>query len=657
MRPVKSWSVLGMMLALWMPHGASEAGNPVVDGLAQGAVMQWSGTEAISQPFAFDVGISTKEALNLTQAVGQPIALTVPPGRIISGMIEQAEYVEAPGGQNLYRLHIVPSVSRLAYRSGSRMFSQMNATDIVAQLLKEAGITFEVRLAAGLPQDELTIQYQETDLSFVARILEAAGIHYHVESAPAGDKIVLSDNNGAFPLAAFGKLVFSQSANPAVVTFSRGQALHSGQIHSGDYNWRTPTATVSAVSQAGQYADLAERVYPAGVENQAEAQANANLRLAVRMAESQVCRGESTYPQLQAGTRVNLAESRFSGDYLITSLTHQYNGKVYRNEFRCLPAQVTYRPLPRTPIPTVAGVVSGIVVGPQGESKHVDQYARVKVRFPWLPSQPAPSDTGFIRVAQIAAGSGSAVLWLPEVGDEVLVAFEHGDLRHPVIVGSVYNAKDMPPVSLPANKHVSLFRQRGANGVLTEVVLDGAPGAERLFLQGQLVSVTSGGDLLERAGRNMVIESASDLSIKTGQNLSVLTKKDATVTSAGNSQWAIGGDAQWTVGKSLQQTVGVNHVMEIGKDLSIRAGQNYVLQIQRLARLTAGDDVVLQAGKSLVVNAGAMVQFVAAQTGTLQVGDSFIGMKRDGSIDILGKDVDVKSSGNLTLKGSKITQN
>lgn len=657
MRPVKSWCALGMMLALWVPHGASAAGNPVIDVLAQGAVVQWSGTEAISQPFVFDVSLSTKEGLNLAQAVGQPIALTVAPGRVISGMIEQAEHVEALGGQGLYRLHIVPSVSRLAYRSGSRMFSQMNATDIAMQLLKEAGIPFEVRVAAGVPSEELTIQYQETDLSFASRVLEAAGIHYHVEATSAGDKFVLGDNNGAFPPAAVGKLVFSPAGNPAVIAFSRGQALHSGQVHTGDYNWKTPTATVSAVSQAGQFVDLAERVYPAGVENQAEAQAKANLRLAVRMAESQGCRGESTYPQLQAGTRVNLVESRFSGEYLITSVTHQYNGKVYRNEFRCVPAQVIYRPLPRTPIPTVAGVVSGIVVGPQGEPKHVDQYARVKVRFPWLPSQPVPGDAGFVRVAQIAAGSGSAALWLPEVGDEVLVAFEHGDLRHPVIVGSVYNAKDMPPVALPANQHVSLFRHRGANGVLTEVVLDGAPGAERLFLQGQSVAVTSGGDLLERAGRTMVLESASDLAIKSGQSLAVLAQKDAAVTIAGNTQWTIGGDAQWTVGKSLQQTVGVNHVMDIGKDLSIRAGQNYLLQVQRLVRLTAADDAVLQVGKSLVVNTGAMFQFVAAQTGTLQVGGSFIGMKRDGDIDIIGKDIDAKASGNLTMKGSKILQN
>jgi hypothetical protein len=73
--------------------------------------------------------------------------------------------------------------------------------------------------------------------------------------------------------------------------------------------------------------------------------------------------------------------------------------------------------------------------------------------------------------------------------------------------------------------------------------------------------------------------------------------------------------------------------------------------------LTVGEDFQIQTARSIAVTAGALFQFVAAQTGTLQVGDSFVGMKRDGSIDIFGKDVDVKSSGNLILKGAKVLQN
>lgn len=654
--------VLGMGLCMVVPPHAGAAGNPTIDALSQGAVVQFIGKEAVSEPFSFEVTIATKDkGLNVGLAIGQPITLTVAPGRTVSGMVEGLEQIDNAAAQGLYRLRLTPSLERLQYRSASRTFYSMDAVQIAMGVLKEAGVAnVETRIGTVLPRKELAIQYRETDLAFVSRLLEEAGIHYHVE---AGDRLVLSDANAGFPGGM--PLVFNPApgAGPAVLSFTRGQALHSGQVQAGDYNWKTPTVDQTGVAQAVVFSDLTDHLFPAGIDSKPEAQMQSAIRLAAHVAEAQICRGESTIPQLQAGQRVKLQahpRADFNQEYVILAVEHQ-QGKDYRNSFRCLPAQVAYRPVPLTAKPIVAGVVPGIVVGPPGETKFVDQYGRVKVRFPWRALQHSTlgeqGDAGFVRVGQIAAGAGSAALWLPEAGDEVLVAFEHGDPDRPVIVGSVYNGKDMPPVALPANQHVSLFRQRGANGVLTEVVLDGAPGAERLFLQGQSVAVTSGGDLLERAGRTMVIESASDLSIKTGQSLSVLTQKDATVTIAGNTQWAIGGDAQWTVGKSLQQTVGVNHVMDIGKDLSIRAGQNYVLQIQRLVRLTAGDDAMLQVGKSLVVNAGAMFQFVAAQTGTLQVGDSFIGMKRDGSIDIFGKDVDVKSSGNLTLKGSKITQN
>lgn len=662
MRLGMSGFVLGIGLCMVVPPHAGAAGNPTIDALSQGAVVQFIGKEAVSVPFSFEVTIATKDkGLNVGLAIGQPITLTVAPGRTVSGMVEGLEQFDNAAAQGLYRLRLTSSLERLQYRSASRTFYSMDAVQIAMGVLKEAGVAnVETRIGTVLPRKELAIQYRETDLAFVSRLLEEAGIHYHVE---AGDRLVLSDANAGFPGGM--PLVFNPApgAGPAVLSFTRGQALHSGQVQAGDYNWKTPTVDQTGVAQAVVFSDLTDHLFPAGIDSKPEAQMQSAIRLAAHVAEAQICRGESTIPQLQAGQRVKLQahpRADFNQDYVILAVEHQ-QGKDYRNSFRCLPAQVAYRPVPLTAKPIVAGVVPGIVVGPPGETKFVDQYGRVKVRFPWRALQHSTvgeqGDAGFVRVGQIAAGVGSAALWLPEVGDEVLVAFEHGDPDRPVIVGSVYNGKDMPPVALPANQHVSLFRQRGANGVLTEVVLDGAPGAERLFLQGQSVSVTSGGDLLERAGRTMVVEAASDLSIKTGQSLSVLTQKDATVTIAGNTQWAIGGDAQWTVGKSLQQTVGLNHVMDIGKDLSIRAGQNYVLQIQRLVRLTAGDDAMLQVGKSLVVNAGAMFQFVAAQTGTLQVGDSFIGMKRDGSIDIFGKDVDVKSSGNLTLKGSKITQN
>ena len=148
-------------------------------------------------------------------------------------------------------------------------------------------------------------------------------------------------------------------------------------------------------------------------------------------------------------------------------------------------------------MPVIAGLAPAIVTGPAGETKFVDKYGRVKVRFPWRAAAGnagIDGDAGFVRVAQIAAGAGSAAMWLPDVGDEVLIAFEHGDPRRPVVVGACTTPRICRRCR-PANKHLSVLRQQAANGVRTELVYDGTPGNERMFIQSGPTTLTlaSGG--------------------------------------------------------------------------------------------------------------------------------------------------------------------
>jgi type VI secretion system secreted protein VgrG len=313
----------------------------------------------------------------------------------------------------------------------------------------------------------------------------------------------------------------------------------------------------------------------------------------------------------------------------------------------------------------------------------VDKYGRVKVRFPWRASAGSfgiEGDAGFVRVAQIATGTGSAAMWLPDVGDEVLVAFEHGDSRRPVVVGSVYNAKDMPPVSLPANKHLSILRQQGVNGVRTELVYDGTPGGERLFVQSGQTALTlasgggtqtptalltSAGDVTQKAGRVVSMEAGTDLAVKSAQTLAITVQKDAVVTVAGNTNFTTGVALKATVGADAQVTVGGSANLDSAKDLTVRAGQNLLFQSAGMARLTTGLDAVIQTGRSFVTSSAAMFQFVAAESGTFKTGEASFVSKKDGTISIVGRDIaiigngttTVKSAGDLLLKGSKILQN
>jgi type VI secretion system secreted protein VgrG len=246
---------------------------------------------------------------------------------------------------------------------------------------------------------------------------------------------------------------------------------------------------LTATAQSPFFRDLVEEVFPATVDTPQESQQFATTRLGARVTEGQSCGGTSTYIQLQAGYRFSLTghpRKDFNQEYVITSVEHHGTPKGYHNLFTCLPANIIFRPSPTTPQPKIAGVLPGIVVGPEGEVKHVYEFGRVRVRFPWRNpafSDKQVGDTGWVRVAQIAAGVGNSAMWIPDMGDEVVLAFEHGDPNRPVVIGYLWNGKDLPPSSLPANKFQSLFQSQSLSGTINEVLIDASPNQERLILR------------------------------------------------------------------------------------------------------------------------------------------------------------------------------
>ena len=480
-----------LCLSMGNPGSTLAAPNPDLDALSQGSVVQFNGTERISQPFVFDLDITTpSSALNFDNIVGRPFQIAAARGRMVVGMIEGIEQIGVSGPQGQYRIRLVPALNRLAYRIANRTFEDMTPVQIISTLLNEAGISgFDIRLNASIPSQELTLQYQESELDFFSRLLEDEGIHYHFETTTSGEKLILGDSNGAFPVLSPGKLIYGTKTSPSITAFSRGQALHSGKVQTGDFNWRIPQANLTATVQTPSFSEFQEDAFPAPVLTPQTSQRFAGLRLGARVTEREVCRGESTYPQLQAGFRFLLVghpRNDFNQEYVITGVEHQGSSKSYRNTFTCIPANLLFRPSPATPRPVVTGVVPGLVVGPPGEVKYVDQLGRVRVRFPWRnPSltNKTAGDAGWIRVAQLGTGKGTSAMWIPEIDDEVVVAFEHGDPNRPVVLGNMWNGKDLPPVSQPANKFLSLFQTRSIAGTLNEILFDATKDQERLIFR------------------------------------------------------------------------------------------------------------------------------------------------------------------------------
>lgn len=119
--------------------------------------------------------------------------------------------------------------------------------------------------------------------------------------------------------------------------------------------------------------------------------------------------------------------------------------------------------------------VEGVVVGTVTDNQDPEDMGRVKVTYPW---READDESYWARIATPMAGGDRGTYFLPEVDDEVLVAFEHGDIRFPYVVGALWNGNQQPPATNEGNNDVRLVRSRSGH----EIVLDDAENEAKVEL-------------------------------------------------------------------------------------------------------------------------------------------------------------------------------
>ena len=162
-----------------------------------------------------------------------------------------------------------------------------------------------------------------------------------------------------------------------------------------------------------------------------------------------------------------------NGKYVVTSVEHDAGRRCPWTRWTeasgtpmaspAFPSALPFRPSRVTPLPSVRGVQTAIVVGPAGEEIFVDKYGRVKVQFHWdREGQDDVNSSCWVRVATFWAGTQWGAIHIPRIGQEVIVDFLEGDVNQPIIVGSVYNADKMPPWTLPDNKTISGVKSRSS---------------------------------------------------------------------------------------------------------------------------------------------------------------------------------------------------
>ena len=605
------------------------------------------GEEAVSSLFHFDaVMVAEGQDLSFDAIVGKNVTVVLEaPGaakRYLNGYVSHFAHVPRHGDFQEYRAEIVPWTWFLTQTRDCRIFQDLSVPDIVQKIFGEyAFAEYLLKLQRSYAPREYCVQYRETDLAFVARLLEEEGICYFFTHEDGKHTLVLADGSSGWATATNDRVEFQtqvdQSPAPDTMQgFAKQQALRPGKHTLRDYNFERPAVdlTSNATGAAGRDFEVFE--YPGGYATQADGDQRATTMQAAEDATRTLFRGASQHRGLVPGHRFDLSKHPVSdGSYVVLRARHEAlepwgpagtesdGTPTYSSDLDCITVETTFRPARRTPRPVVQGVQSGVVVGPEGEEIFTDQYGRVKVKFVWDREGRANEKSScWIRVSQNWAGKRFGTIFLPRIGQEVLVDFLDGDPDRPIVIGRVYNAVNMPPYELPANQTRSTMKSLSSKGGkgFNEIRFEDKAGDEQLFINAERdFDLRVGNDRREWIERDHHLVAKRDSIEQIDRNAHLVVKQGRTTR--------VGGDDNLSVtGYQAIHVKGAQSLKVDGEQTESVQGHS----------LTASQSIYVNAGMRIVIEAGAQI--------TLKAGGNFIDIGPAG-VAIQGTMVLINSGG------------
>ncbi|MFL5359305.1 type VI secretion system Vgr family protein [Archangium sp.] len=605
------------------PAFAFKVGSLEAEGLS---VSHFSGREGLSRPYEFQVGFHSleDEPLEARELLGAEALLTVPlpegKTRHVHGRVCRLDALGQQGGRWRYQAWVVPQLWWLTRVKHSRIFQEKTVPQIVKAVLEEGGVKVKLSLSGSYEAREYCTQYRETDFAFVSRLMEWEGLFYFFEHSEEGHVLVVGDKpNVHEALPGGAKLPLRENDGRVeegeyLSSLQRVHRLRPGKVHLKDYDFQKPSLDVSGKTQdtGNGQGELEVYDYPGEYVAPAVGKGAAKVRLEEAVQAARTLEGEGVCPRLTAGYRFEVEdEGTHSGEYVVVEVAHSGRqpetpggrealGQLYRNSFKCMPASVPYRPRRTTPLPHIPGLQTATVVGSSGEEIHTDEHGRIKVQFHWdREGQRDDKASCWVRVGQTWGGPAWGALYLPRIGQEVVVRFLEGNPDRPLIAGTVYNGGNPTPYALPDDKTKSTLKSASSLGSdgFNEFRIEDAAGQEEIFTHAQ-------------KDEDLVTENDKDQEVRGYEDL--LVKKDRSITVEGNAYLdvardddsAIGGNQTLEVRSDRSTTTRGSQNESVDGNQSIAIGKNTVITIEQAASTTIGAAAALTIGGEYSINVG-----------------------------------------------------
>ncbi|MFO0551170.1 MAG: type VI secretion system tip protein TssI/VgrG [Polyangiaceae bacterium] len=563
----------------------------VLDGLDGATIVSVRGREAINELSEFTVDLLHPDPdLDVSGLVDKDAVLSLrdPAGAFahLNLVVFEASHRGHFRGLERYRFTLRSPAARLELRINHEIFQDKTTQEIVTALLERVGFPskqFKWRLAAQYAKRVYTVQFGESDWSFVSRLLADEGINFWFDQDGEESVLVFGDDPSSHD-----SIAGDTAALPLLD--ASGLAIASFAVHSMDRTWRlAPTAYFLRdidVEKPDDPIDAKEGdggleiyEYPSNLILPDAAKARVKVRLQQARRREMTAAVGSSNANLRPGRIVSIvdaADEWHNGKFLVTAVEHDVEqagqeGQAgagvqapYRNRVELVPMRDEVPCRPAAPVlsthgvrrPVVEGLDNAVVTGPGGEEIHVDDLGRVKLRFFWDRSGVGDDKSSrWVRTLQMNLVSPQV---LPRIGWEVPVIYEDGNPDRPFVLGRLYNGAAPTPYGMPGKKAVSTFQSATSpsNGSTHELRLSDDAGSEEAFIHatkdqtvlvGGSHTVKVSGDRTDDVQKTQTLKIDGSQSATVSGNQSVTVGADGIVAVKGGRTESVGGNENVTV--------------------------------------------------------------------------------------------------------------
>jgi type VI secretion system secreted protein VgrG len=659
--------------------------------------------DAISEPYEAKLVLHAHgqdhevdpEALVGALATLRITTLADPAVRCVHGLIAEAAEIGSTRFGMLYEVLLVPPVMRAMHRARSRVFLEKTTKEIL-----EAVLTGDPKMKVEDPDLEVPgsltdafkppkeclafrlqdpsrvedaatrpycVQYNESDLAFVLRLLAEEGIAVHFEHHAEAVVMVLSDSDsGRTKLDPFDPIGPGQPGRQ-LDHVRLGKRLRASRFRLVDFNWQKPALDMKVEAKVDGDENLGIDAYPGLYPDEPkQGELLAKARLERLQTEARFAEVATTCRLVGAGSIFAMTHgtSRYEGEYLVAKAElfghvpgelaggelvpalRRSDDRPFVAKLECVrrgtadsPDESKYRP-PLQPKPRVIGSQTAIVTaepsnkdveihvgGPEG-----NENGCVRLKFHWdleTDRHDKEPTSCWVRVSQAFAGAGGGALCHPRVGTEVIVEYIDGDPDRPIVVGRVYNGQQPPPAKAKGAATVTTLKSMSSPGgkVSNELSFDDTAGEEK-------VSLNAGKDWNSTVGNNRTETIQNDSKSSVMANRNEDTTSDRTTTVGGNNSESVSGDEKVNVGGSQgvsvggdqKESVGGSQTIGVGADRSLSVGASQTISVSASNSVNVGaaetytvgaaQDVTVGAAKTEVIGAAYDLTVAAAMTVT-----------------------------------------